>query len=535
MRGGAVRIAVAIVALALLAGCEGSCRWRVERDPTVLAETLPADPPTLNPLLATDTTSSSVTGYIYESLLERDNETLEIVPRLAERWEVSDDHLQYTFWLREGVRWQDGEPLTVDDVLFTFAKIRDPKADTARLRNYFRDVTKIERVGDRAVRFTYAYPYFKALEVCGGATILPKHIFDDGEDFNTHPANRHPIGTGPFRFAGWKTGRRIELARFDGYWGERPAISGVTFKIVPDLLVSFQLLKKGAIDLSTVQPIQWVRQTDSDAFKQKFEKYRYYLPNYSFIGWNLRRPFFADRRVRRAMTMLVDRERILKHVLFGQGEVVTSNFYPFGPYYDHDIEVYPFDPEKAKRLLDQAGWIDRDGDGWRDKDGRPFRFSLIVPAGIPFSRSLGIFLREELRQVGIDFSVRQLEWASMLKLMGERNFDAVVLGWATALEPDPYQVWHSSQAEKGSNFVGFEDARVDAIIEEARREFDPERRKVLYREFQRIVHEEQPYTFLFTNPSLVAVARRFEEVTAHRLGMDPREWEVGPWDTLMEW
>ena len=468
-------------------------------------------------------------------MLERDNKTLELFPHLAKRWEVSADHLSYTFWLREGVRWHDGQPLTVDDILYTFERIRDPKVDAARLRNYFRDVKRIEKVGKNAVRFVYAYPYFKALEICGGAPIIPKHIFDDGSDFNTHRANRHPIGTGPYRFMGWKTGSRINLERFDGYWKEAPKITGIVYKIVPDQIVAFQLLKKGALDLSTIRAIQWVRQTEGEAFAQKFTKYRYYLPNYSYIGWNMRRPFFADRRVRQAMTMLVNRQAILDEVLFGQGEVVVSNFYRFGKNYDYSIKPYPYDPREAGRLLDQAGWIDHDGDGLRDRKGVPFKFSLLISSGSRFGRSLGLFLREDLSRMGIEMEIRQLEWAAMLKLVQEHNFDAVSMAWSTPLEEDPYQVWHSSQAEKGSNIVAFVNPRADEIIEQARREFDPHRRAELYREFQLIVHEEQPYTFLFTNPSLVVVAKRFEDVVAYRLGLDPLEWRIGPWPVLKEW
>lgn len=511
------------------------CTWRVERDPTALVLSLPADPPTLNPILATDVTAAAVNKYLYESLLERDNATLEFIPWLADRWAISADQLTYTFWLRPGVRWHDGEPLTADDVIYTFERIRDPSVDAARLRNYFRDITRIEKVGKRAVRFVYARPYFKALEIIGGAKIIPKHLYGDGQDFNRHPANRSGIGTGPYRFVEWKTGRQIELKRFDGYWGKRPEISGVIYRIIPDQMAGFQLLKKGALDADALRSIQWVRQTESPAFAEKFRKVRYYLPNYSFIGWNMRRPMFADRRVRIAMTMLVNRREILNKVLFDQGEVVASNFYRFGPTYDASIEPYPYDPEAAKALLDDAGWIDHDDDGLRDRDGVPFRFSLLFPAGDRMSMSLGLFLREELLRLGIAMEVQQLEWASMLELLSRRDFDAASLGWATSIEEDPYQVWHSSQAGEGSNFVGFADPEADRLIERARREFNPERRAKLYRAFQGILHREEPYTFLFTTPSLIAVARRFEHVTPYRLGLDTLEWTVGPWPVLYEW
>ena len=530
----AIRATGLLAALALCAMLS-SCDWRVDRDPNVLVLSLLSDPPTLNPITYTDTTSLSVLKYVYESLLERDNRTLDFVPKLAERWEVSPDKLSYTFWLRRDVLWQDGVPFTADDVVYTFDRMRDPKVDAARMRNYLSDVVKIEKLDDHRVRFVYAKPYFKALEIFGGMMIMPKHLFDDGTDFNAHRLGRAPVGTGPYRFVEWKTGRRIELARNELYWGNRPAITGIVFRIISDQMVAFQLLKKGAIDDSTIRSIQWTRQTESPSFNSKFQKFRYYLPNCTYIGWNMRRPFFTDSRVRIAMTMLVNRREILEKILLGQGEIIDSSFYLFGRNYDKSIEPYPFDPQRAKELLDEAGWVDTDGDGIRDKDGVPFRFTLLSAAGDRMSQSIGLFLREELGKVGIAMEARQLEWATMLSLLSKRDFDAASLGFTLAVEEDPFAIYHSSQAAEGSNFVGFSDARADAILEDARGEFNRWKRRELYHEFQRILHREEPYTFLFTLPSLVAVARRFEDVTVYRLGVDTLEWKVGPWPELIEW
>jgi len=525
------RIVVTALALVTLASCGGV----MERSPDVLAQALASDPPTLNPVLATDVTSGEINRYVFESLLERDNATLELTPKLAKSWEVSADHLNYTFELRRDVRWHDGAPFTADDVVYTFERIRDPKVDAASLRNYFKDVARIEKLGDYTVRIVYTEPYFKALEIIGGATIIPKHVFDDGTDFNKNPASRRPIGTGPYRFAGWATGQVVRLKRNEDYWGEKPEISGMVFQVIPDQAVRFQLLKKAAIDVEGLRAIQWVRQTEGKRFKDNFTKHRYWLPNYSYIGWNTKNPMFEDRRVRLAMTMLTNRREILDKILLGQGEVVSSGFYKFGPQYDASIEEIPFDPVRAKQLLTEAGWVDHDGDGIIDKDGLPFRFTLLAASGSNLAKSIGLIMREDLLKVGIEMNIRQLEWATMLKLLSERSFEATLLGWSMPLTQDPYQLWHSSQIEKGSNMVGFSDPKADRLIERARREFDPEVRRGMYKEFQRIVHEAQPYTFLFINPSLVAVARRFEDVRDYRLGLDPLEWTVGPWPKLIQW
>ncbi|MFH1831071.1 MAG: peptide-binding protein [Pseudomonadota bacterium] len=512
-----------------------SCGGVMTRNPDVLVNTIFADPSTLNPVIATDAYAGDVNRYVFEPMLDRDPKTLELIPKLAKRWEISDDHLTYTFWLRDNVFWQDGKPLTADDVIFTFEQILDPKVDAASLRNYFRDIKEFYKVDDRTVRFVYSSPYFRALFMISGMPILPKHIYGKAENFNEQPANRAPVGTGPYRFVEWKTGRNIVLTKNQNYWGKMPKITGMVFQIIPDATVSFQMLKKGAVDLGGLRPIQWVRQTEGKSFSDNFTKHRYYLPNYSYIGWNMRNPLFSDRRVRRAMTMMIDRKAILEKILLGQGELVSSVFYKFGDQADPTIEPIPYDPERAKELLKEAGWSDHDKDGLLDKDGRAFKFTLLSAAGSNTARSISLFMREDLLKVGIEMEIRQLEWATMLKLIHDRKFDATMLAWSMPLEQDPYQLWHSTQVAEGSNYVGFEDPKTDLLIEEARREFNKERRNAMYGEFQRIVHDEQPYTFLFTSPSLVAVANRFGNVIDYRLGLEPLEWTIEPWPRLIEW
>lgn len=518
-----------------LAFCGASCGGVIDRDPNVLVNTLDADPTTLNPIIATDAYSGAVGRYIFESMLDRDNVTLELKADLAKRWEISPDHLTYTFWLREDVKWQDGRPFTADDVLFTFERILDPDVDAAILRHYYRDVKEIKKIDDYTVRFVYAKPYFRAIEMIGGAAIIPKHIYGGGDDFNSQPANRAPVGTGPYRFVEWKTGRRIVLTRSDFYWGEKTDITGIVFKVIPNSTVKFQILKKGSVDLGSMRAIQWVRQTEGKKFNKEFTKHRYYLPNYSYIGWNMRNPLFSDKRVRRAMTMMVDRKEILDKILLGQGEIVASIFYKFGDQVDPNIKPIPYDPQGARKLLAQAGWKDTNENGTLNKDGQEFRFTLISAAGSTTARSISLFMKEDLRKVGIDMEIRQLEWASLLKLLHDRTFDAAMLAWSMPLNQDPYQLWHSSQSLEGSNYVGFEDARADELLEVARSEFNTKKRNAMYQEFQWMVHEEQPYTFMYTLPSLVAVAGRFGNVVDYRLGLDPLEWTIEPWHKLIEW
>jgi len=487
---------------------------------------LSAEPATLNPITSSDAYASRIDGFIYESLLKRDEQTLELVPVLAESWEISQDRLTYTFHLKKDVKWQDGRPFTAKDILFSYERIQDPAVDAAHLRNYYRDIQELEILDDYTVRFRYRIPYFRALEFCGGLPVVPAHLFSEDEDFNRHSIGRSPLGTGPYRFDHWDTAKEIVLVRNENYWGKKPRLERIVFKIISDSTVALQVLKRGQLDVMGLRPVQWVKQTRGKRFEANFQKLKYYLPSYSYIGWNLRSPLFKDARVRRAMTLLVDREAILHEILFGLGTVVTGNFYVNSPDYNAAVEPYPYDPSKAVELLGEAGWEDRDGDGILDREGKPFSFEFLISAGSKFAEQLSTILQENLKKVGIEMTIRRLEWAVFIQKIDERNFDACTLAWSLSWESDPYQVWHSSQGEKGSNFVGFANEEADRLIEEARREFDDEKRRKLFHRFHEILHEEQPYTFLFTTEALVAVDRRFRNVKVYPLGLAPEQWWV---------
>lgn len=487
---------------------------------------LSAEPATLNPITATDAYASQINQYIYESLLKRDEQTTRLVPELAESWDVAEDHLTYTFHLKKGVAWQDGVPFTARDVVFSYQRIQDPKVDAAHQRNYYRDIDQLEMLDDYTVRFRYRVPYYRALEVCGEMPIVPAHLFAEGDDFNLHPIGRQPLGTGPYRLIKWDTGEQIVLERDDRYWGIKPHLRRIVFKVVTDSTVALEVLKQHGLDVMSLRPIQWSMQTRGKRFQQDFQKLKYYLPSYNFIGWNLRRPLFQDRRVRQAMTMLVNREPILKKILFGLGTVVSGPFYVNSPDYNQAIKPYPYDPKRALELLNEAGWTDHDGDRILDKDGVPFEFEFVISAGSKFAEQLATILQENLKQVGIKMRIRKLEWAVFIQKIDAREFDACTLGWSLGWDSDPFQVWHSSQVDKGSNFVGFVNEEADRIIVEARQEFDEVKRRQMYRRFHEIIHEEQPYTFLFTLEALVAVDKRFANVHVYPMGMVPKEWWV---------
>ncbi|HOE66354.1 MAG TPA: peptide-binding protein [Candidatus Hydrogenedentes bacterium] len=513
-----------------VAGAPQSSEAEEPVDGDCLVARLPSDMPTLNPLTSTDAYGGAILGLVFDTLIERDNTTFEPKPCVAESWEVTPDHLGYTFKLRPGVVFSDGQPLTANDVKFTFDTLKDPAVDAAHLRNYYDNVVSCEVPDPLTVKFTCKEPYFKTLVMLGELPILPQHIYGQG-DFNSHPNNRKPIGSGLYTLESWETGLQLTLIRNEKYWGKKPHITKRVYKIITDELAALQVLNKRQLDViglapDKMLPENWTTQTNAPEFLEKFDRYSYYAPSHNYIGWNLRKPLFEDKMVRRALTMLLDRETILQTVFRGLGVVVSGNFYVNGPEYDPSLNPWPFDPAHAKTILAQAGWADTNNDGVLDKNSAPFAFELLFPSGIPEYEQLATVYQEELKKAGISMTIRPLEWATFVDSVHNQRFDACMMGWQLGIDPDPYQIWHSSQAEKGSNYIGFVNDEADKIIEDARKEFDRDKRVAMYRRIHQIQHEEQPYTFLFCTKWLMVLDKRFHGVTMYPLGADTREWWV---------
>ncbi len=496
------------------------------RDPYALYIHLGAEPGTLNPITSTEAVASAVTKYIYEGMLERDYDTLEMKPRLAERYEVLGGGLRYRFYLKKGILWSDGVEFTADDVVYSFQRIKDPKVAGASLKVYYLDVTDAKKLGRYTVEFRCTKPYFLRLEFLGEMPVVPKHIYNDGTDFNTHRANRAPVGTGPFKFDRWETGKRLILTRNELYWDIKPELKSIVYRVVPDESVALLKLKKGELDVMTLRSLQWARQTGTEQFNRDFYKLKYFVPYYNYIGWNAEREYFKDSRVRLAMTHLINRKAILEKLLFGLGEIVNGTFFIYSKNYSQDLQSWPYDPGRAMELLREAGWEKSRKDGFLYREGKKFSFTLVYPVNSDYSEKLAVILKEDLTKAGIDMRINRYEWAVFVQKLNDRDFDATSVGWSLGYSGDPYQLWHSSQIKEGSNFCAFSGPEADRLIEAARVEFNEARRVDLYHRFNEILHREQPYTFMFCNPSLVAVSKRFSNVKVHTMGLNYLEWKV---------
>ncbi len=483
----------------------------------IIVEGSIGDASNLIPLLASDSTSHEIAGLIYNGLVKYDKD-LKVVGDLAESWDVSSEGRVITFHLRRGVRWHDGVPFTAADVLYTYQVTIDPRTPTAYAGDFLK-VKKAEVIDDYTFRATYDKPFAPAL-MSWSIGILPKHLLA-GEDITRSALGRHPVGTGPYKFKEWVGGQKIVLVSNRDYFEGRPYIDGYILRIIPDSATMFLELRAGGIDRMGLSPLQYKRQTENNLFKKNYHKYRYLSNSYTYLGYNLKNPLFADKRVRQAIACAINRQEIIDGIILGLGKIATGPFKPGTWVYNPKVRDYPYSPQKAKALLAEAGWQDRNGDGILDKEGRPFEFEIITNQGNDVRAKTAEIIQQRLAEVGIKVKLRVIEWAAFVNdFINKRKFDATLLGWTIPLDPDIYDVWHSSKTgPEELNFISYKNSEVDSLIEKARGTFDQSLRKRYYDRIQEILADEQPYLFLYVPDALPIISSRFRGVEVAPLGI----------------
>jgi ABC-type transport system substrate-binding protein len=413
------------------------------------------------------------------------------------------------FNLRPKVKFQDGHLFSAEDVKFTYETIMDPANLSPRLPDY-EPVKMVEVLDPLTVRVVYKRLYSPALSTWMMG-ILPEHLLNAralreearqrGLDPKTMSVrnsrfNRNPVGCGPFTFREWKSDQYIMLNRFEDYWEGPPNYHKYGYRIIPDILTQEMEFYAGTVDSYQVQPYQVQRFIDDPRY-QSFSGLSF---GYTYIGYNLRREPFNDLRVRKALGMTIDVDKIIRYVLYGQGERITGPFPKQTAYYDRDIQPLPYNPEGALRLLAEAGW--KPGkQGWLEKDGKRLQFTLITNQGNDIRKAILSIVQDSWRKIGVDVRTDLLEWAVFIQeRVNKLDFDALVLGWSMGIEPDLYQIWHSSQTGPYQlNFIGFSNREADELIIKIRQEYNRERLVVYCHRLHEIIAKEQPYTFLYVS------------------------------------
>ncbi len=411
------------------------------------------------------------------------------------------------FYLRKGVKFHDRKEFDSADVEFTYQAIMDKHNLSPRISD-FEPVKKLEVLDKHTVKIVYKRLYSPAFSTWGMG-MLPEHLLNEkalkieaesrgkaSDTFNLRDShfNRAPVGTGPFVFREWKSDQFIALDRNEEYWEGPPNYKNYTYRIVPDLLTQEMEFYGGAIDNYGVQPHQ-VARLKNDPEYQNFSGLSF---GYSYIGYNMRRELFKDKRVRKALGMAIDTDKIIRYVMYEQAERITGPFIKQTDYYDKDIQPLPYDPEGAIRLLNDAGWK-KNKDGWLEKDGKTFAFTLITNSGNDIRKSILAIAQDAWKQIGIDVKTDIVEWTVFLgNHVNTGNFDALILGWSMGIDPDLYQIWHSSQTNPNQlNFVGFKNLKADDLIVKIRQEYNYDKQVGYCRQLHRIIADEQPYTFLY--------------------------------------
>lgn len=521
-----------------------------------LQKLMTSDPKGFNWLLENSVDVANIQSLMHNTLAARDwEEPDKFTPELAYKIEVSPDYKVYTIHLRKGVYWQtpkhpklDQEKykwmakkheLKAEDVKFLVDLIKNPQVEAGSARNYYQDLDKVEIVDDYTLKIFWKKKTYVSMNATLTLYPMPKWLFTKEEDgtpipdatlglkFNNHWASAYPIGTGAYKFDKFEKSVAFHLERNEDYWGKKPPITRIEAKIIKDPQQGLLKLKSGEIDYGVLRPAQYNTEilkgkntpfTRGDIKYKVVDRFAYY-----YLGWNADKPMFKDKMVRRALTHAFDRQGIVKNVFFNLGTIQTGPYYYKHNANDPGVKPFGYDLNKAKELLAKAGWKDTDGNGILDKvingEKKEFKFTILAYGHSSEWKSALAVYKEALRKIGISMNFSPVDWPTMQKKMDEKKFDAFTGGWGLSWAIDPYQLWHSSEANKakGSNRVGFRNKRADEIIVTLRETFDPQKRTELLREFHRLLHEEQPYTFFFAPKSVLAWWPHLENVQVQKI------------------
>ena len=488
---------------------------------------------TISPLVSSDADASEVQQYVLESLLTRNPDTLGWEGLVAKAWQVSEDGLTITFQLHPNVIFSDGKPLTSDDLVFSYAFMMNEAIKAPGERAYYEKIKSVEANGPYEVVFKFKEPYFEALGLAGGMSILAKHFYEEymtkGEEFNESKGLL--IGSGPYRLAdpkSWTSDQgAIELVRNPRYWGAvQPTFDKLVWRVIQNDSARLTTYRNGDIDIYEAKADEYDKLLKDEQIMGKSQNLEYMSPiaGYAYIAWNQKsgedKTKFADKRVRQAMTYLVDRDVMIRDIYRGYAEPAISPFSPRSKQHDPKLKPRKADVAKAKALLKDAGYEDRDNDGLLENEaGKPFSFKLMYPEGSDSNKRLVLLFKDMFARAGVQLVPDPTEWSVMLERLEQKNFDSLILGWTSGLETDIYQMFHSSQTKtNGNNFVNYESPALDALIEKARVEVDETKRMAIWQQAEAVFYDEQPYTFLMRRKSLVFIDKRIKNLELTNMG-----------------
>jgi len=509
---------LALIFLSLVVGCNNSQNLDNTNydDPIppesggVLTNAMIGEPNNLIAMIAGDSASSAIAGQIFNALLKYD-QNLGFEGDLADSWTISDDYKKITFNLKQDIKWADDKPFTCEDVLFTWKKVTDPDTRTPYGSDY-QLVSSASCANNHIFIAEYDEPYAPALETWASLHILPEHLLKN-ENINDTYFSLNPTGTNFYALDEWTTGQQVKLKTNPNSVHGRPLLEKKITRIIPDLSSQFMELIAGNIDLMNINPIQYSRVFPSRSeLNDKINLYKEMGNGYTYFGFNLKKKPFDDLNIRKAISYAINKEEIINGVLLGLGEEITSPYKP-GTYWENkSINKISFDVSKSRELLEKSGY-QLNANNIYEKDGKPLAFEILTNQNKQREMT-AVLIQRRLQDIGIDVSIRVIEWASFVnRFIKTGEFETVVLGWSLSLDPDQYSIWHSSQDGPGQfNFIGYNNPRVDTLLENGRKELKNEKRKQIYDEFSKIIYDEQPIIYLYAGYGLTAIHKKIKGV-----------------------
>lgn len=471
---------------------------------------LQSDVNTLNPVLIGNRYDHAVAAYLFTPLLQLDANLLPTTAgSLTEKFEISKDGKVYTFHLNPKATFSDGSPVLASDAVFTLNKIVDPKSEAAEFAGWFElmDPAGTKALDDHTLVVAFKEALAPQLSFFNGVRVIPEHVYSRG-DFKS-AFGMSAVGSGPYKLVRRIPGKEILLERRSDFWGVRPHIQNVLFKIIADENTAWNALKRGDIDETIIGSDTWMMESQRPELQKTIDFRRFYMLSYNYIAWNEHEPLFADKRIRRALAMCVDMQSVINGLYRGTARAMNGPFTPDQWSYNPEVPVIQFNPDGARQILSSMGWLDTDGDGILDKNHKPLSTEMIIAAGSPTSVAFAQLYQAELKKVGIDLKLSPLDGSTFMEHLLSGNYKSAYFAWDLDPDPDPRAVFHSSQFPPGGqNFVFYKNPAADALIDQARHELDHAKRVAIYRQLHALLAEDQPYTWTVQVSAKWALTKR---------------------------
>ncbi len=500
---------------------------KIEDGETLILQ-LDGSPNTLHPLFLSSLVESTVSGTLFTGLFTFDKDMNWMVnDELVEDYQENENLTEITVKMKKGFTWQDGHPLTVHDIVYSWQQILDPAVPCQTQKPSVEPIEECIALDDYTIKFIQSKPLATARWNLL-FPIIPKHLFEKekknnpdlktGDYFNKW--SRHPVGNGPYKIVEWKENDKVVVERWEDYKGFKPYFKQIIFKIIPDTNITLLSFEKEDIDVvRKLTSQQFAKETNTESFKKVGYKAWGTQWAFSYIGWNMdgSNPFFNDKKVRLAMTHALNIPLILEKIAYNLSSQSLGVYHEDSWMYNPDVKPFPFDLKIAGQLLDEAGWAIDPTDGWRYKtiNGEKvlFKFTLTMPQGSQTSPKIAAIFQEDLKLIGVQMDTRVLEWATYMEKSRKHEFQAGIAAWGTGADPDTgWNLWRTDQYKTGRNYGGYSNPEIDKLFEEGRAEFDFEKRKKIYQKIHKILYEDQPYIWISNPPILSAINKRIRGV-----------------------